>query len=628
MKYLNLTNNWLEHIEDGMFENNTKLELLKLDSNPLQELSNGVLVGLESLETLLLNNTCMQHLPDDLFEGTDSLKVIIMQNSRLKAVMNETFSGLLSLVHLDLSHNDIGLIEAGAFAAPFIRTIKLSHNKVGSPGVRAITSGMSSYVDYLDISHNDVTDLVGITPPIFQEVESLFFAGNPFVCDCDSEIDWISTLANLKDFSKVSCQEPSIYYGMQVVCFAEECGNYTFSEQPFLRMCNESLGIVDLTSTVYLKESQHMRTTMRDVCDLSQYTTPTTTTMSTRPGSTTSNMNNQANVIRITVTTEPAARQKDIRVTWQVATSDITHIRGYRITHHKQPSGADVILLMSDPDKNTIGLFDLDVDEAYEVCVQVLVQHGENVTGGSHCATFRTRHAAPKGINFTLIIIIAVAVVVAVILLIVIITCVCLRRQRRISKAKKVGLKHGTSSMATSPQKWLAPDVTLIGNHNDQTSVHSDESIDKKDGLPNGNTPSSMFDGSDIWLDANIVNDPFPDDLSQNSYSQLRRGNSALSARPDMWFQQDQAALSRSASDVGKSSKWKIKPKNKNSNKTSDVHGSIMGRAGMWVDSFAEAPDVHVEVNEELGEQTTLSLNIFDGKANVANGGPPSVFGK
>jgi hypothetical protein len=478
---------------------------------------------------------------------------------------------------------------------------------------------MSSSVRHLDISHNNVTDLVGITSLIFQEIDSVFLAGNPFMCDCDSNTDWFSSFINLRDYDSVVCYGPAPMRGRKVVCFDEQCANASNPAYPFGRMCNES-SRVDITSAAYMKAAKHIRTTIPDVCDLSQYTTPTTTTMSTRPVSTTliGRDPGTGNSIQIAVSTEKSPKGDAVNVVWRVADKDRNLTRGYRITSRKQRSDKVTVLLMAYPELKRYSLKDLDPDENYEVCVEVLMKPGQTVEGGSDCAIFRTDPAALPLINgFSLIIIITVTAVVAVILFIAIIVCLCLRRQRRRSRAKKVGVKRGSSSLATSPQTWVAPDVTLVGNQNDHNSIHSDG--------PDGKKPAGIFDGSDIWLDANIVSDPFPDDLSQLSFNQLKRGNSELSVRPDSWYQQNEKALSRSASDVGKSSKWKTKQKNKKSSK-SKTRDVTLARAGMWVDSFADPGDVRVEENEELGEQTTLSLNIFDGKTSLTNGGPPSVW--
>ncbi|KAK2151009.1 hypothetical protein LSH36_379g00037 [Paralvinella palmiformis] len=601
MRYLNLSSNWLQNVQPGSFASNGNVAFLSLASNPLLALDGDTFKGMASLDTLLMNNTCFAELPGSLFRDAPAIRRIELENGHIVSVRNETFSGLDKLRYLDLSHNRIRTVESGAFAAPNIRTLKLANNNINIYGLRAATSLFSPTVSHLDVSYNNVTALTGITPRLFDEIDEVLFAGNPFTCDCESDIFWIRNLHTLRDFETVACSSPPDKVNMKVVCFDDDCQNSSYSAYPFQFTCDRN-PFVDENAAVAAGMTGTVFRQLYDVCDMTRYTTiktPTPTAMTTPKTLQTADMR-----ISVILRTISVRETTGILVRWNVTESLRSIAKGYAISTEAQSRTASQIFIM-DPASSNYSLNDLDPDTDFRICVRALLGVKNAGVVDADCAHLRTSTSTSIENSPLLIIVLAVVSVVCVIVVIVIVVGVCLRRQKKRTGPKEVGKnkKSTSSSMSTSPQAWVAPDVTLVGDRNDvgRKSVVDEES-------------DHVTDLTDIWMD---------DD------GEINFGGAVWEEVEVTRLSQSLGAIDQQTEKGRKKSAAVSQPKRSN---------STLANAGRWAASFnnntgrgggGSGDGVGADdIEEQMGEQTMLSLNIFDCKNGKMDGARTGGFGK
>lgn len=116
---LDLSNNSIRNISDGVFANLQKMELLILSNNEIEYLnpdafkgvySNGYYYPLSSLKELVLSNNKLHTLNQDLFEHTTKIERLILRDNPLKMVDQHTMvalGDLPNLKELDLSNTQL-----------------------------------------------------------------------------------------------------------------------------------------------------------------------------------------------------------------------------------------------------------------------------------------------------------------------------------------------------------------------------------------------------------------------------------------------------------------------------------------------------------------------------------------
>lgn len=263
---LYMQKNRIKDIPNTLFKKLTKLKKLDLSYNLLNTLPDDIFNDLSNLENLNLDYNNMSYISEDLFRNTRQLATLSIKNNKIFDIHIEAFLWLKNLIKLDLSNN---VYEANYIdgASPFARCnalkslilsqnhiskfpsllvnmqnieeIRLNFNKIRTIQVIEITSALSSKLQIVDLSNNEIRDVD------FEGVEyqaelnmkqldayhntgeqlTLVLKNNPLLCDCGN-YNLVRYIQNdmtpgVKakvdiDVDGTECFEPDTYRGYQI----------------------------------------------------------------------------------------------------------------------------------------------------------------------------------------------------------------------------------------------------------------------------------------------------------------------------------------------------------------------------------------------------------------------------
>ncbi|XP_072051034.1 uncharacterized protein [Amphiura filiformis] len=109
LQILTISNNKLSHLPQRLFEDLRQLRVLKLDSNHISDITPLTNIHMFHLQSLYLNDNSIKTVDSRGFKEYTSIEEIYMMNNKLKHVPE--VRGLANLNTLDLSDNNIKLIE-------------------------------------------------------------------------------------------------------------------------------------------------------------------------------------------------------------------------------------------------------------------------------------------------------------------------------------------------------------------------------------------------------------------------------------------------------------------------------------------------------------------------------------
>ena len=116
LEILELGNNMLTELPDGVFDELTALEVLKLSDNALDTLSGDVFDELTALKSLWLDGNALGTLRDDVFDELTALESLYLDDNVLGTLRDDVFDELSSLEVLHLGDNLLAELPDGVFA--------------------------------------------------------------------------------------------------------------------------------------------------------------------------------------------------------------------------------------------------------------------------------------------------------------------------------------------------------------------------------------------------------------------------------------------------------------------------------------------------------------------------------
>lgn len=172
---LDLSQNQLVEIPDGVFEMLLKLKNLDLSSNQITHISKDSFSGLVQLERLYLHANRIQSIHPEAFDGLEMLLELKLQRNQLTSLPSLQFPKLLLL---DLSHNTIPTLGHSDLQTPHLEALKVS--SVGLTSLDEDLIASLGNLHELDISTNQLTEV----PPALQQdslkgLIKLSLAANP-----------------------------------------------------------------------------------------------------------------------------------------------------------------------------------------------------------------------------------------------------------------------------------------------------------------------------------------------------------------------------------------------------------------------------------------------------------------
>ena len=202
LKTLDLGQNRIETIPEGIFDELSSLYALRLAGNDIAKLSNNTFGNVSSLQVLNLASNRLEAIPQGTFVGLQHLKGLRLDDNALTDIngivaslgrlqwLNVSFNQLEwfdyafipnSLEWMDMSHNDIGelgnfynlqnfalhtleashnrisLLDESSLPAKRLQIVRLMHNAIAE--VKPHSLVQLAYLSTLDIRHNQIRSL-------------------------------------------------------------------------------------------------------------------------------------------------------------------------------------------------------------------------------------------------------------------------------------------------------------------------------------------------------------------------------------------------------------------------------------------------------------------------------------
>ncbi|XP_067687415.1 uncharacterized protein [Haliotis asinina] len=214
-----LRNNNLQMLPPDLVEN-VQVALVSLAYNKLTNFPRDIF--LENKMTYMdISYNLISALPDDAFDGLTNMYDINLKGNQLTEIKNGSFTSLINTNKLDLSENDIVTWPKGLMDPMVnLKTLDLSKNLLYHfPGAKN-GSVLSSIV----LSDNLLTSIeVGAFDYLNKTLTNIDLTNNAFVCTCDL----YRTLAEVYTVVKGgSCSQPNVTAGVQLGISFEKDSQY------------------------------------------------------------------------------------------------------------------------------------------------------------------------------------------------------------------------------------------------------------------------------------------------------------------------------------------------------------------------------------------------------------------
>lgn len=243
---IRLSGKQIKLIDDGAFVNLNCLHILDLGNNSLSTLTEGMWQGLRGLNTLKLNENLIGELKNLVFKELIGLKHLDLSKNRIKKIGIETFEGLHKLETLNLENNFLSNIQSETFASlGSLTSLQLNSNRLQDLEVHSwknltkltelnladnsLTSFDPAYnfsfisLTTLNLSINALTKLnVHALRMHLPALTTIDLNGNPWLCEDlavivpalrDSRIVHIKTKSTtIKNVDGIPCNYNSVIY--------------------------------------------------------------------------------------------------------------------------------------------------------------------------------------------------------------------------------------------------------------------------------------------------------------------------------------------------------------------------------------------------------------------------------
>ncbi|XP_032090156.1 leucine-rich repeat and immunoglobulin-like domain-containing nogo receptor-interacting protein 4 [Thamnophis elegans] len=114
-EFLDLSQNSLRSLHQGMFSRLQALKELDLSYNVISNIEQGAFNGLQKIMTLRLAGNKLKMVPDGVFTGLPNLSVLDLRDNKILVFLDHTFKDLFGLGNLDIRDNPLVLISGQAF---------------------------------------------------------------------------------------------------------------------------------------------------------------------------------------------------------------------------------------------------------------------------------------------------------------------------------------------------------------------------------------------------------------------------------------------------------------------------------------------------------------------------------
>uniref|UniRef100_A0A3B3ZNZ9 Uncharacterized protein n=1 Tax=Periophthalmus magnuspinnatus TaxID=409849 RepID=A0A3B3ZNZ9_9GOBI len=187
LHYLHLESNQLQHIHPHAFSKLSNLRFLNLSHNKQKVLRNILTFSqLKALTTLLLSDNEIQHVAKGVFQNLQKLSKLALSNNRISRLDSGALQGLSGLRELLIDGNKLEEIPAGTLdSLESIEELDLSRNSIAK--VDSLAFSRLKYLKVLKLKNNLLTSLSGDSFSLNTRLYDLDLHGNNWTCDCRLE---------------------------------------------------------------------------------------------------------------------------------------------------------------------------------------------------------------------------------------------------------------------------------------------------------------------------------------------------------------------------------------------------------------------------------------------------------
>uniref|UniRef100_A0A3Q1HGS0 Chondroadherin-like protein n=1 Tax=Acanthochromis polyacanthus TaxID=80966 RepID=A0A3Q1HGS0_9TELE len=194
--FLNLANNNIDILYQESFDGLSSLKQLMIDRNRVEEIQPGAVSQLGFLNLLSITHNQLVYIPNMAFQGLQNIKWLRLSHNSLNFLDIEAFAGLFTLTRLSLDHNELQLPEVTRLDLGYnpmtylgedaVSMAKLTHLFMDHMSLQDLANtavSKSPNLVHLDISHNQLR----VIQPFSEsspKLARLNLAGNPIYCNC------------------------------------------------------------------------------------------------------------------------------------------------------------------------------------------------------------------------------------------------------------------------------------------------------------------------------------------------------------------------------------------------------------------------------------------------------------
>lgn len=158
LEFLLIDNNQIARLNGGTFYRLKNLRYLQLTANSIEAIQEGAFSDLPSLYSLDISHNKLRTLTDRIFDGLDNLGCLLVRNNEISAIQSEAFKDLRGLFNLELSNNKIEELGESVFGdLDNLGHLVLKNNRIQGLPPRIFANLKKLFL--LDLSHNNISKL-------------------------------------------------------------------------------------------------------------------------------------------------------------------------------------------------------------------------------------------------------------------------------------------------------------------------------------------------------------------------------------------------------------------------------------------------------------------------------------
>ncbi|OXU29844.1 hypothetical protein TSAR_010372 [Trichomalopsis sarcophagae] len=157
MGWCNLSHNAIADLKRGVFARNSLLKVLNLNSNKIRKLDSNTFRGMRLMRRLYLRDNRINDVGRGTFGTMTRIGTIDLGKNMIKKVDYQMFYQLQYADTIDVSENQVTLVEKLAFKDLYSATVNLSHNAITKIESGAFENCANIVV--LDLSHNKIENI-------------------------------------------------------------------------------------------------------------------------------------------------------------------------------------------------------------------------------------------------------------------------------------------------------------------------------------------------------------------------------------------------------------------------------------------------------------------------------------